>query len=201
MSYDKTLDGHDAEQQRQDTLLRATLHNTLLLTHALLPACRRQLPGFARMEEALAEWLQARYGTVVELFYAHGLRQSRATMQSTGFSVHQDTEDFSFIEYTVVVKLTPDGLGEAPSSMRVVGADRPFYYSPAAGASGCFRADLYHASVEPESEDEHLKIAFFFRRSTRGERRAKRALTESDEAVAELELAQRRKLAAPQLLG
>ena len=110
--------------------------------------------------------------------------------------MHQDTEDFSFIEYTVVVKLTPDGAGQPPSAMRVVGADRHFYYAAPAGASGCFRADLHHASVEPKSDDEHLKIAFFFRSSTRGERRAKRALAEGDEGVTELELAQRRKVVA-----
>ena len=69
-----------------------------------------------------------------------------------------------------------------------------------AGASGCFRAHLYHASVEPASTDEHLKIAFFFRKSTRGERRAKRALAEGHESAAELELAQRRKMAAAQQL-
>ena len=43
---------------------------------------------------------QAHYHTPVELFYAHGLRQSAETLRSTGFSVHQDTEDFAFIEYT-----------------------------------------------------------------------------------------------------
>ena len=168
------------------------------MTNSLVPACRRQLPGFAAMEEELVTWLQNRYQTVVELFYAHGLRQSKKTLRSTGFSVHQDTEDFSFIEYTVVVKLTPDGAGQPPSAMRVVGADRHFYYAAPAGASGCFRADLHHASVEPKSDDEHLKIAFFFRSSTRGERRAKRALTETDgaEQLQELELAQRRKSAA-----
>ena len=68
------------------------------------------------------------------------------------------------------------------------------------GASGCFRADLHHASVEPKSDDEHLKIAFFFRKSTRGERRAKRALAECDEGATELELAQRRKMVAAQHL-
>ena len=52
--------------------------------------------------------MHARYGTVVELFYAHGLRQSQRTLSSTGFAIHQDTEDYAFIEYTVVVKLTPD---------------------------------------------------------------------------------------------
>ena len=185
-TYDKTLNGHDSEQQRK---------NTLLMTNPLVPACRKQLPGFARMEEELVEWLQARYGTVVELFYAHGLRQSKATLQSTGFSVHQDTEDYTFIDYTIVVKLTPDGDGAPPSAMRVVGADRHFLYGAPAGASGCFRAHLYHASVEPEADDEHLKIAYFFRKSTRGERRAKRKLTENED-LAELELAQRRKAVA-----
>ena len=29
----------------------------------------------------------------------------------SGFDVHQDTEDYDFIEYTVVVKLTPGALG------------------------------------------------------------------------------------------
>ena len=91
-AYDRTLSGHDADQQRR---------NTLLLSHALLPACRRQVPGFAAIEEQLLAWVQARYHTAVELFYAHRLRQSAATLRSTGFSVHQDTEDFGFIEYTV----------------------------------------------------------------------------------------------------
>ena len=82
---------------------------------------------------------QAHYHTAVELFYAHGLRQSAETLRSTGFSVHQDTEDFAFIEYTVLVKLTPDAAGAPPSAMRVVGAARPFAYDPAAGAAGCFK--------------------------------------------------------------
>ena len=43
--------------------------------------------------------------------------------------MHQDTEDFDFIEYTVVVKLTPDMPGEPPSQMRIVGAKRNFQYA------------------------------------------------------------------------
>ena len=48
-------------------------------------------------------WLPScgRYGTVVELFFAHGLRQGPETLQSTGFDVHQDTEDYDFIEVRV----------------------------------------------------------------------------------------------------
>ena len=76
-----------------------------------------------------------------------------------------DTEDYDFIEYTVVVKLTPDEEGEAPSSMRVVGARRYFEYGPSAGDAATFRARLYHASVHPRSARQHLKLAFFFRRS------------------------------------
>ena len=91
--------------------------------------------------------LAAEYGTVVELFYAHGLRQGPATLSSTGFAVHQDTEDYPFIEFTVVVKLTPDREGERPSAMRVVGAERHFSYGAHAGASGSFRARVHHASV------------------------------------------------------
>ena len=74
--------------------------------------------------------LHQRFGTVVELYFAHGLRQSPETLKSTGFDVHQDTEEWDFIEYTVVVKLTPDEEDEPPSAMRVVGANRHFYYGP-----------------------------------------------------------------------
>lgn len=75
------LSAHDAEQQRQ---------TTLLFTNALLPACRKQLPGFQAMEEELTRWLHATYGIDVELFYAHGLRQGPSTLRSTGFDVHQE---------------------------------------------------------------------------------------------------------------
>ena len=53
----------------------------------------------------------SRHLTCLLLSPAHppGLRQSPHTLKSTGFDVHQDTEDFPFIEYTVVVKLTGDG--------------------------------------------------------------------------------------------
>ena len=185
-SYTKVLSAHDAGLQRQ---------HTLLLTNALLPHVRTALPGFAAIEAYLVEWLEEQYGTVVELFYAHGLRQGPETLMSTGFAVHQDTEDYDFIEFTVVVKLTPDGAGEPPSAMRVVGAARPFEYGAAAGSSGCFRARLYHASVAPTSPEEHLKIAYFFRKSTMGEQRAKRARDSADGH----ELAQRRKAVATQL--
>ena len=89
-------------------------------------------------------------------------------------------EEFDFIEYTVVVKLTADELHEPPSAMRVVGAERHFKYGHAAGDAGCFLARLYHASVAPESDREHLKIAFFFKASGAGERRARLCTKRSD---------------------
>lgn len=82
-TYGKTLSAHDANQQRC---------TTLLFTNALLPACRRHLPGFASMEDSLVGWLHATFGIVVELFYAHGLRQGPQTLRSTGFDVHQECE-------------------------------------------------------------------------------------------------------------
>ena len=137
------------------------------------------------MEHALTEWLQAETCQAVELFYAHGLRQGPHTLKSTGFDVHQDTEDFDFIEYTVVVKLTPDAPNDAPSAMRVVGGASHFYYKAQAGAAGLFRARLYHASVAPVSPKEHLKIAFFFRtcskKSLPGPKRTK--ATSNDEGA------------------
>ena len=48
---------------------------------------------------------------------------------------------------------------------------------------GSFRARCHHASVAPKSTAEHLKIAYFFRKSEQGERRAKRALAVARSAV------------------
>ena len=104
-TYGKTLSAHDAQQQ-------AT--HTLLMTNTLLPLIRDELPGFGEMEQFLVAWLHETYGVVVELYFAHALRQSTLTVRSTGFDVHQDTEDFPFIEFTVVVKLTPDAPGTPP---------------------------------------------------------------------------------------
>ena len=112
----------------------------------------------------------------------------------------QDTEDYDFIEFSVVVKLTADGAGEPPSQMRVVGARRYFDYGARSGASGSFRARVHHASVTPQPEaQQHLKLAFFFRASVQGERRAKRALTDVAADTAEGELARRRRVVAQDL--
>jgi len=173
-TYEKTLGEHSPDEQ--------ALH-TLLITNALIPHANHVLPGFAQMGEELASWVQRKYDTVVELYFAHGLRQGPHTLKSTGFDVHQDSEDFDFIEYTVVVKLTPDASGEPPSAMRVVGSQEHFHYGGEAGAAGCFLAKLYHASVAPKSDQEHYKIAFFFRKSVKGERRAKRKLVESADSL------------------
>ena len=64
-----------------------------------------------------------------------------------------------------MVKLTPDLEDEAQSAMQVVAANQEFYYGSNAGAAGCFLAGLFHKSVVPRSAREHLKMAFFFRRS------------------------------------
>ena len=95
-----------------------------------------------------------------------------------------------------MVKLTPDAPGEPPSRMRVVGATRNFEYDAAAGGSGAFLARLFHASVEPEGRTEHLKVAFFFRASTKGERRAQRSLAAAGIGGDEQELAHRRQRVA-----
>ena len=59
------------------------------LATALLPFIREEVPGFAAIEQYLIGWLHEQYGTVVELYFAHGLRQSPETLKSTGFDVHQ----------------------------------------------------------------------------------------------------------------
>jgi len=67
------------------------------------------------------------------------------------------------------------------------------------GACGCFRSRLYHASVAPASHSEHLKLAYFFRASTKGERRAKRSLAGGSVDDEDEELAHRRKSVATEL--
>ena len=164
-TYPKTiLEYNSAEQQK----------HTLLVNQSWLPDFRRHVAGFKEIEDELIRIISEKFGVVVELFYAHGLRQSPETLRSTGFDVHQDTEDFEFIKYTVVVKLTADEPNEPCSKMAVVGALDDFSYGPEAGASGHFDAELYHMSRKPESEREHLKMAFFFRRCEKGERLALR---------------------------
>ncbi|KAL3915650.1 MAG: hypothetical protein SGPRY_007138 [Prymnesium sp.] len=190
-TYGKTLSAHDAGEQRK---------HTLLMTHSLLPAIRKEMAGFSEMEAFLTSWLHQTYGVVVELYFAHGLRQSPSTLTSTGFDVHQDNEEFPFIEFTIVVKLTPDSPGGPPSQMRVLGAPINFTYGPEAGSSAAFRARVFHASVAPSAEaSEHLKLAFFFRSSIKGERRAKRGLAAAGILDDQGMLAQKRRLVAAEL--
>ena len=79
-SYPKTLLAHDAEEQASQTL-----H----ISSALLPLYRDKCPGFAAMERQLVAWLAVEFGVVAELANGHALRQSQATLRSTGFGVHQ----------------------------------------------------------------------------------------------------------------
>jgi len=72
---------------------------------------------------------------------------------------HQDTEEHDFIEYTAIVKLTRDELGELPSAMRVVGAPPcHFKYGPMPGASGFFRARLRHTGVGARAPQDCLLL-------------------------------------------
>lgn len=82
-NYFKTLRPHDPGQQAL---------STLLFPNQLLEATRNHLPGFAAMEGVLAQWLRSRFGRRYELYYAHAIKQGPATLRSTGFGVHQDTE-------------------------------------------------------------------------------------------------------------
>ena len=171
-TYSKVLGEHDSNLQAR---------TTLLITNSMLELARLHLAGFERLELQVAAWLEQRFNTRVELYYAHVLRQSPATINSTGFDVHQDTEEYDFISYTVVVKLTADEAEEASSEMRVLGAKQHFQYGAEAGTAGCFRASLHHASVKPTSNREHLKIAFFFR-AQEGNRRSRSKRLRQDAA-------------------
>ena len=87
--YWKTLKTYDNQQQ---------LLNTLRIDQTLLPHARRLIPGFAEMELAAIELIRGWHGVEVESPLAHVLRQEPDTQSSTGFDIHQDTEEFDFIE-------------------------------------------------------------------------------------------------------
>jgi hypothetical protein len=164
-SYENVAEPHDPAQQ---------VKHTLLLTGAMVERAYIELPGFKEINEFLLAYLEQRMGIRYALSHAHVLRQSWQTQMSTGFLSHQDLDTNPKTEQSIVVKVTPDGDGEPPSRMTVVGAAFPFEYGPEAGAAGHFDSRLWHESVRPESPREHLKVTFFFRRLTEREMRAKR---------------------------
>jgi hypothetical protein len=164
-SYENVAEPHDPAQQEK---------HTLLLTGAMLERAYIELPGFKEINEFLLAYLEQRLGILYALSHAHVLRQSQQTQMSTGFLSHKDLDTNPDTEQSIVVKVTPDGDGEPPSRMTVVGAAFPFEYGPEAGAAGHFDSRLWHESVRPESPREHLKVTFFFRRLTEREMRAKR---------------------------
>ena len=162
-SYENVDEPHDPAQQGK---------HTLLLTGAMLELANIELPGFKEINEFLLAYLEQRMGIRYALSHAHVLRQGPRTQ--TVFLSHQDLDTNPKTEQSIVVKVTPDGDGEPPSRMTVVGAAFPFEYGPEAGAAGHFDSRLWHESVRPESPREHLKVTFFFRRLTEREMRAKR---------------------------
>lgn len=162
-SYENVAEPHDPAQQAK---------HTLLLTGAMVERAYTELPGFKEITEFLLAYLEQRLGIGYSLSHAHVLRQGPRTQ--TLFLSHQDLDTNPKTEQSIVVKVTPDGDGEPPSRMTVVGAAFPFEYGPEAGAAGHFDSRLWHESVRPESPREHLKVTFFFRRLSAREMRAKR---------------------------
>ena len=130
--YNKTLGKFDSIKQPK---------HTLLVTNDLLPMVRARLPGFHAIELVLVDWLLQRFGKRVELWEAHGLRQGPKTQDSASFSIHQDTEEYPEVLYTIVVKLTCDVPEELPSAMHIVGHAVNFEYGPKAGAMALQRCE------------------------------------------------------------
>jgi len=164
-TYKQVSQTHDAAKQRQ---------HTLAFAGPLLDSARAEVPGFAAMEAFLVGYLGSTLGTPHVLSHAHALRQGPRTQMATGFLSHQDLDVSELIEQSIVVKLTADLPRESPSHMVVAAAARPFAYAPHAGAAAHFDARLWHASVPPTSDREHLKLTFFFRPATRRELRAQK---------------------------
>ena len=162
-SYNQTAHRHNQAQQR--------LH-TLDIKSKLLGPARNFLPGFAQIERSVLRQLARRLKkrqSRLKLQYCHFLSQSDKTAGSSVFKWHRDDEvesgdsdDSGVPVYTVIVKLTADKRGSAPSQMMVAGAAFPFSYGAQAGSAGWFLSKLWHMSVMPVSEDTCLKIAFFF---------------------------------------
>lgn len=162
-SYNQTAHRHNQAQQR--------LH-TLDIKSKLLDPARNFLPGFAQIERSVLHQLARRLKkrqSQLKLQYCHFLSQSDKTAGSSVFKWHRDDEvesgdsgDSGVPVYTVIVKLTADKRGSAPSQMMVAGAAFPFSYGARAGSAGWFLSKLWHMSVMPVSEDTCLKIAFFF---------------------------------------
>ena len=168
-SYKQTARKHNQAQQR--------LH-TLDIKSKLLDPARKFLPGFAEIERSvlrqLARRLKKKQGQLkaLKVRYCHFLSQSDKTAGSSVFKWHRDDEVGSEesgesddssgpIVYTVIVKLTADKRGSAPSQMVVAGAAFPFSYGAQAGSAGWFLSKLWHMSVMPVSADTCLKLAFF----------------------------------------
>lgn len=162
-SYNQTANRHNQAQQR--------LH-TLDIKSKLLGPARDFLPGFAQIERSVLLQLARRVKkkqSQLKLQYCHFLDQSSKTSGSSVFSWHRDDEvdsgesdDSGVPAYTVIVKLTADKPGSAPSQMMVAAAAFPFSYGQQAGSAGWFLSKLWHMSVMPVSEDTCLKVAFFF---------------------------------------
>jgi hypothetical protein len=113
-SYPRTIGDHQPDTQSRNTLV--------VFTNALLGQTRTGLPGFADIETYLAQWLQGHYSlrALPVLSMAHVLRQGPAILGSTAFDVHRDDEEFSQVAFSVIIKLTADAVGSAPSQMRIV---------------------------------------------------------------------------------
>ena len=162
-SYNQTAHRHNQAQQR--------LH-TLDIKSKLLDPARKFLPGFEEIERSVLRQLARRLKkkqSRLKLQYCHFLSQSDKTAGSSVFKWHRDDEvesgdsdDSGVPVYTVIVKLTADKIGSAPSQMMVAGAASAFSYGAQAGSAGWFLSKLWHMSVMPVSEDTCLKIAFFF---------------------------------------
>lgn len=152
-NYPSTWKDLDNASQQQNTLsIEGATYKW-----ALRQNCFLQLVG------RVVDLVWRRFHETCAVLYAHVLRQSSRTVDSTYFTTHRDTEQNHQILFTVIVKLTPDLVGEPRSQMRVLGAT-PFSYGPGTGSFALFLSDMWHESIPPLSTREHMKVAFFLYR-------------------------------------
>ena len=143
---------------------------TLVITSELLEPARKFLHLFAEIESSVLRQLARRVNKTqsqLKVQHCHLLSQSIKTGGSSVFGWHRDDEvesesdDSGVPVYTVIVKLTADKAGSAPSQMMIADAAFPFSYGAPAGSSGWFLSNLWHRSVMPVSEDTRIKLALF----------------------------------------
>ena len=126
----------------------------MMIDASMLSLYAKVLPHFNELLWRVSK-LASKFASGMRLVRVHVLRQSgQGRGRQALFGWHTDSETEEGAELSFVFCLT-----DAPSSMRVAGAE-PFHYT--GKGSGCmFMSRMFHASGA--ASEGIMKVAFFFR--------------------------------------